>query len=92
MLPKRTADTMSDTIALSSPSGAMSGHAREAANERLRRALFGDGLPYPTCQQPTKAEALLRHAAELRELAARGIRPRAYIREAERLEAEARTS
>lgn len=36
-------DTMSDAIALSSPSGRMSKRARKAATDRLAVALFGPG-------------------------------------------------
>jgi len=89
---KRTPDTMSDAIALSSPSGKMSKAARKRANERLRQALFGDGLPMPTCQQETDRERLLRQAAELRALAGRGMCPHRYIREAQRLETEAKVT
>src|SRR6185437_2647944 len=47
-LPPRTADTMSDAIALSSPSGRMSERARNAATERLGKQLFGEkGLAAP---------------------------------------------
>lgn len=84
------ADLMSEAIALSSPSGRMSGRARRAADKRFDLALFGpNGLPWPSCQQPTKAESLRRSAAMLRDLADRGMKPRAYAKEAERLEAEA---
>lgn len=91
-LPKRTADTMMDAIALSSPSGRMSKRARQAAERRLAIALFGlEGLvierPKPTPAQ--RRERLLQRATELRQLAAKGMRPRAFIREAERVEAEA---
>jgi len=82
-------DTLVEAIALSSPSGRMSRAAKERAQERLRRKLFGDGLSYPQAKQPSKAKALRRRAAELRELASRGVKPRAYVKEAERLEAEA---
>ena len=88
MLPKRTADTMSDAIALSSPSGRMSKRARKAAQDRLALALFGpSGMPGPKLPpQPSKAESLLREAKNLRELAARGMKPRAFKKEADRLE------
>src|SRR5258707_2674420 len=65
----------------------MSKRARKAAQKRLHDALFPDGLPRPTCPQPSEKENLWRRAAELRALAARGMKPRAYKREAERLEA-----
>ena len=77
---------------LLSPSGRVSKRARKAALERTRRELFGDGLPFPTCKQPSKAERLLREAATLRDLADRGMRPRAHRKEADKLEALARNS
>ena len=73
-----------------SPSGRVSKRSRALAIERARYELFGDGLPMPTCPQPTGAERLLRQAAELRALAARGMKPRAYMREAARLEVKAK--
>lgn len=94
ILPTRTADTMSNAIALSSPSGRMSKRARRAAEKRLHDALFGTE-PYslkgedkpPT---PTESAARLRnYAAFLRGLADRGMRPRVHRREAERLDREA---
>ncbi len=72
-----------------SPSGRVSKRARKAAQEQTRRELFGDGLPYPTCKQPTERERLLRHAARLRDLAERGMSPRAFIKDAEMLEKKA---
>lgn len=81
------ADTMLEAIALSSPSGRMSGRAWRAASERLRVKLFGpNGLQLPTTPQPTRQESLLRQAKELRELAARGMKPRAYLKKAAELE------
>ena len=84
-------DCMSEAIALSSPSGRMSKRARRAAEERLGKMIFGEtgGIPKLFPKQPTKAEACRNWAKELRLLAARGMKPRAYIREAERLEKEA---
>lgn len=89
MLPHRDADTMSDAIALSSPSGQMSKRARQAANERHRRALFGDGLEIPLPPQPSQVERLRAAAAQLRELADRGMAPRKHRKAADRLEAQA---
>ena len=90
MLPKRTADTMSDAIALSSPSGRMSKRARFKYEERLRVALFGvNGLQHEPTPQPTARNRLLEQAARLRELAARGMSTKRYLREAEKLEHEA---
>jgi hypothetical protein len=90
-LPPRTPDTMSDVIAFASPSGRMSKRAKEAAQERIRVALFGpNGLQRPGLpHQPSKAESLRREAARCRDLAARGMRPRAFIKQAERCEREA---
>jgi hypothetical protein len=87
---------MSEAIALSSPSGRMSKRARAAAEKRLVEALFGPGgatreaitggaLPTPL----TKRECLLRRAADLRELAARGMCVRKYTRKAAEYEARA---
>jgi hypothetical protein len=79
---------MLEAIALSSPSGRMSKRARAAAERRLHKALFGDeGLQRPQCRQPSEYERLMRQANTLRELAARGMRQRAFTKEAERLEA-----
>jgi len=69
-----------------SPSGKVSKRARQAAQERTRRELLGDGLAFPACQQPTEAERLRRQAAQLRTLADRGMKPRAYRRKADELE------
>ena len=72
-----------------SPSGRVSKRAEKAAKERVRRELFGDGLAFPSCQQPSKRESLLRQSQDLRELAARGLKPRAHIKLAAALENEA---
>jgi hypothetical protein len=96
-LPPRTSGTMIDAIALSSPSGRMSKRARKAAEERLSIELFGTPKvtlanlkgPLPQQTQAQKRERLLQRAAELRELAGRGMHPRSYVKEAEKLEAEA---
>jgi len=90
-LPRRTADTMSEAIALSSPNGRMSKRAHEAAMDRLGRALFGDGVDNirPRTPQPSERERLLRQAATLRDLAARGMSVRKFTREADGLEARA---
>ena len=74
---------------LISPSGKMSKQALEAAQERTRRELFGDGLPYPTAEQPPQEVYLRRKAKELRELAARGMKPRSYLKLAKQYEQEA---
>lgn len=89
-LPPRTADTLSEAIALSSPSGRISRRTREAASARLARALFGDAPIWPVLPpQPTKRERLLRQAAELRALAARGMSVRVFTKQAAALEIEA---
>jgi hypothetical protein len=88
-LPPRTADTMSEAIAISSPSGRMSKRARAAADKRLHDALFGTE-PYDlrgTAAVEPQRDRLLRQAATLRGLAARGMSARKFTREAERLEA-----
>ena len=51
--------------------------------------MFGDGLVKAPVPQPTERERLLRQAQELRKLAARGMKPRAYIKLAEQLERQA---
>jgi len=90
-LPKRTGDTMVDAIALSSPSGRMSKRARKAAEKRLDLALFGpNGMPWPVSPKTPPAEKLRNHARLLRELAARGMNAKKYLREAARDEEEAR--
>jgi len=92
MPPPRTADTMSDAIAMSSPNGRMSGRARKAAEKRLWVALFGEGpvnLRGEGPPPPTKKEQLLAHAARLRDLADRGMSTRRFMREAAKAEAEA---
>lgn len=89
--PPRTANTMSEAIAMSSPSGRTSKRARKAAEERLRISLFGHS-------GPTKAEihgeeeiseeekirdtiqALRRNASCLRNLADKGMQPRKHRR------------
>ncbi len=73
-----------------SPSGHVSKRAKRASDERVRRQLFGDGLPWPTCRQPSERERLLQQAAELRGLSERGMKPRAYLRRAKQLEARAK--
>lgn len=87
-LPPRSANTMSDAIALSSPSGRMSKRARAAAERKLAQDLFG-GYERPKPPQPSRREVLLRNAAMWRDLAARGMRPRKFKKMAEEAEAEA---
>jgi hypothetical protein len=79
---------------LLSPSGKVSKRARKAMLAREAARLFPPG----TFSQPEKTEAeklterantLNQSAARLRELAARGMKPRAYLKAAERMESEA---
>lgn len=75
-----------------SPSGRVSGRARAAAQKRaydeLGIAQIEADMRAPG-PQPSKRERALSWAAELRELAARGFRPRYHLKIAARLEAEA---
>jgi hypothetical protein len=88
-MTKRTLDTMSDAIALSSPSGHMSARARKQALARLGQALF-DGVDlHHLPPQPRPSERLRQQAQTLLDLAARGMKPKAYPREAARLLAQA---
>lgn len=77
-----------------SPSGRVSKRARAAAMKREHDRLFPPG--FWDKQEPTEAEriaaeveALRRQAAQLRDLAARGMKPRAYPKLAAELEAKA---
>jgi phage gp29-like protein len=90
-LPERTADTMSDAIAMSSPSGSMSKQAHDQAVKKLSVALFGDkGLAKPSGpEQRPESELLRTQAKQLRELAKRGMKPRAYVKKADELERKA---
>ncbi len=88
-LPKRTLDTMSMAIAMSSPSGRISKAASRRAGKRLSLALFGpDGLPYPSCDQPSNQEQDMRRAKEFRSLAKRGMNTRKYNKAADAIEAK----
>lgn len=78
---------------LLSPSGHISKRARKAAIARETERLFPPGFwdkPEPTAAEITAAEreSALRRAKVLRELAARGMHPRKYAAEADRLERE----
>lgn len=89
-LPARTADTMSEAISISSPNGRVSKRAREVAQNRLSVALFGpQGLQAPQVAPEGDKARLMRQAATLRDLAARGMSPRKFIKEAAALEARA---
>jgi hypothetical protein len=76
-----------------SPSGRVSKRAREAALKREAGILFPPG--YWTGEKTTeeiaqaKIEGLLRSAHNFRELAARGMAPRKFLKAAEELEGEA---
>lgn len=77
-----------------SPSGRCSKRAREAVLKRETEILFPKGFfdaPEESEEMilRKKAESLLRHAKNLRELAARGMQPRKYRKEADRLEVSA---
>lgn len=91
--PPRTADTMSDAIALSSPCGRMSKRASEDASRRLAKALWGDHCTREditgTAPEASRKEYLLAHAARLRALASRGMSVRKFNRDADKAEAEA---
>ncbi len=93
MFPKRTADTMSEAIAVSSPSGRMSKRAKAAFDKRLHERLFGKN---PTREDFTgkakpdsKKDGLLRYAKTLRDLADRGMSTRKFNKEAEKIEQQA---
>ncbi|MEN6535028.1 MAG: hypothetical protein ABFD89_15290 [Bryobacteraceae bacterium] len=91
--PPRTADTMSDAIAMSSPSGKMSKRASRAADEGLKTDLFGaGGLQKPQAPPSTpqeQAETLRMQANDLRALADRGMRPRVHRKRAAELDSQA---
>jgi hypothetical protein len=84
-MTERSFNTMSEAIALSSPSGRMSKAARKRAEERLRHTLF-DGITFHTVTQPSDKEYYMRKAQEFYALASRGVKPIAYRKEAQRLE------
>jgi len=79
---------------LLSPSGRISRRAREAALNRAAWMLFPPGY-WDTREKTTEEIAqenidrLLRAAHNLRDLAARGMSPKKYLRAAEEMEAEA---
>lgn len=75
-----------------SPSGWVSKRARQAALNRAAAELFaewGGHLPKPEAPPTDLIVQLKLQAAELRQLAARGMKPRAYLKKAIELEAEA---
>ncbi len=75
-----------------SPSGHISKRAKKQYMDKFANELFGNGgreLLKPTCKQPTEKESLLRQAETLRDLAKRGMKPRAYLKQAIELENQA---
>ena len=80
---------------LLSPSGRMSKRARTAALKREGERLFAglEPIPEPTDKDKAlaKAKSLRRHAANLLDLAQRGMKPRAFPREAAKAIAQAET-
>lgn len=74
---------------LLSPSGRMSKRSRRAALKREHGRLFPPGFWDGPAMPDNHAENLRAAARNLRELAARGMSPRKFLREAERLEKEA---
>ena len=70
-----------------SPSGRISNRMRKATIKKAKESLAR--LPHlaPVCPQPSMRVRLLRQAHEFRDLAARGMSPKKYTAEAERLEA-----
>lgn len=81
---------------LLSPSGKMSQRARKAANERQASRLFPPGYwesvkkapPSESEKKASHVKDTLRRITELRQLAAHGMFPRKYKKEADRLETE----
>jgi len=73
-----------------SPSGKVSKRFREQTDKKAAEAIFGPGgMKAPQVKQPTEQEALRQQAGELRDLASRGMKPRAYKKKADELEARA---
>lgn len=69
-LPPRTANTMSDAIAMSSPSGRMSKRAKSAATKALSVALFGpNGLTREQCIGTGPVRTVEQEIAQLRSYA-----------------------
>ncbi len=78
---------------LLSPSGHMSKRARKQAEQREHAKLFPAGfwdvVKTPEQERAEKAKSLRHTATTLREMAARGMKPRAFVKAAEKLEREA---
>lgn len=87
----RSPDSMSEAIALSSPSGRMSKRAREAANRQWLEK-YGVKPHAPTEEEIDRGKiaSLLSMAEFLRGLVARGMGPRKHAKEAARCEEQAR--
>lgn len=95
-LPARTADTMSMVIGMTSPNGRMSKAARTRSTRQLEVTLFGeegfDAAVAPRLPaQPSEKDRLSREAKNLRDLAARGMKVKAFTKRAEMLEAKIAT-
>jgi len=82
-------DSMVDAIALSSPDGHMSKRARRAAQQRWLDQYGTRPTPPHGVTLPEQALVLRRRASLLREMASRGMKPKAYPKEADKLEAQA---
>jgi hypothetical protein len=85
----RSWDTMSEAIALSSPSGSMSKRARKAAEQRLLKMLH-ESMPPPTPRDPRpgKISQLESRILILKGFVERGYRPRVHAKELAKAEAE----
>lgn len=93
ILPKRSADTMSEAIAQSSPSGRMSARAKDAALKRLSTQLFGEGgLQKAAPAQESEAANMLRNAKQLRQLAAGGMSVKKFTKQADLMEQAAKSA
>ena len=92
-LQKKMNDRPSIDHGLLSPSGKMSKRARAAALERERKKLFPPGFwdvkVSPEEALAKKIAGIRRSAKNMRELAARGMSPRKFTCQAERMEKEA---
>lgn len=86
LLPKPTSSTMSEAIAMSSPNGRMSKRAKDRTTKRLGKALFGDWTP-GVRHEPKIAKRIsdLYHVLRLMELVNRGMKPRKYPKEIDRI-------
>ena len=87
---KRTgrSSVMGEAISMSSPSGRVSQRSRRVAERRLSDMIGPISGPKPPTQ-PTESERLRQQAKELSGLAARGMKPKAYVKKAAELSARA---